>query len=89
MCNSYTSVSYTWEQGQDAAFTVTVPMATSSWTVVMTFDKAITTLNAWNGVLSGCTNGTVCSYTNKVLYIKREESTLKNDQNQQHFVFSG
>jgi hypothetical protein len=65
-CSTITRLGYTWQQGQDGKFNFIVPTSASSWTVVATFDKAITTFNAWNGVLVGCAGGTVCTFTNLV-----------------------
>ena len=54
---------------QDGVFNFVVPMATSSWTIVVTFDKPITTLSPWQGILvSPCVGGTVCTFTNQVQF---------------------
>jgi hypothetical protein len=52
---------------QDGTFNFNAPTSTATgWTIVVTFDKAITTLNAWQGVVSGCLGGTVCTFTSQV-----------------------
>jgi hypothetical protein len=53
---------------QDGTFNFNAPKATTAtgWTMVVTFDKTITTLNAWQGVVSGCLGGTVCTFTSQV-----------------------
>ena len=65
-CSSNVNITYTWLQGQDAKFTFLVPVTVSTWTVVAIFDKPVTTLNSWNGILYECANGKVCTFTNKV-----------------------
>jgi len=65
-CDTVTSLGNTWSNGQDGTLNLIVPISTSSWTIVMTFDKPITTLSAWQGVVSGCVGGTVCTFTNQV-----------------------
>jgi hypothetical protein len=67
-CDTVTSFSNTWANGQDGTLNLIVPVTTSTWTIVMTFDKPITTLSPWQGILSagGCVGGTVCTFTNQV-----------------------
>jgi hypothetical protein len=65
-CDTVTSFSNTWANGQDGTLKLIVPATTSKWTIVMTFDKPITTLSPWQGVFSGCVGGTVCTFTNQV-----------------------
>ena len=67
-CNTISTPTYTWQQGQDAKFNFVVPTTTSSWTIEITFDQAITTLNSWNGIMVACEGGTVCTFENQVLH---------------------
>ena len=69
-CNTIAIIIDSWEQGLDGKFSFVVPTSVSSWTVVASFDKAVTTLNTWNGVLVGCVGGTVCTFTNQVMTFK-------------------
>ena len=66
-CDTVATVGSTWPNGQDGTLNFAVPVTTSSWTVVMTFDKALTSLSAWTGIVSGCTSGgNVCTFSNQV-----------------------
>jgi len=68
-CDNLIIIRGTWDWGQDGTFNLTVPVASSSWTINVFFDKAITTLNAWNGVETVCTasgGGTTCTFKNQV-----------------------
>jgi len=78
-CDTITSFSNTWPNGQDGTLNLIVPVTTSSWTIVMTFDKPITVLSPWQGVLSagGCVGGTVCTFTNQVLAMYKKISMYK------------
>ena len=78
ICNTISTPINIWQQGQDAKFNFFVPTASSSWTIVVTFEEAITTLNTWTGIVVGCVGGTVCTFTNQVKIIL---------QNLFHFYF--
>ena len=68
-CSTFTTLGYTWPQGQDGKVNFIVPVSATTWTVVMSFDSTITTFNAWNGVLVNCVGGTVCTFTNQVKWL--------------------
>ena len=53
-CDNLITIRGTWDWGQDGTFNLTVPVATSSWTINVVFDKPITTFNAWDGVETVC-----------------------------------
>ena len=70
-CDTIATLQAPWSTGQNGQLDFTVPATVTSWTVVMTFDKAVTSLQAWTGIVSGsgCTSGgTVCSFINQVAF---------------------
>jgi hypothetical protein len=68
-CDTSTTIVNTWTTGQDGSFKFTVPISTSTWNLVITFDKPISSLSAWDGISKGCSGGTVCTYSNEVRFI--------------------
>ena len=65
-CNTVASFVDTWNQGQDGNLNLIVPATASTWKIIVTFDKPVTTLSPWQGILVGCAGGTVCTFTNQV-----------------------
>jgi hypothetical protein len=73
-CDNLITIRGTWDWGQDGTFNLTVPLATSNWTITVFFDKPITTLNAWDGVETVCSasgGGTTCTFKNQVKNFKK------------------
>jgi hypothetical protein len=54
---------------QDGTFIFNAPKATtaSGWTIVVTFDRPINKISAWNGVVTtACVGGRICTFTSQV-----------------------
>ena len=66
-CDTIAKFTSTWSTGQVGELNFKVPGSTNSWTMVMTFNKPITNLAVWRGVVTGCTSGgAVCTFVNQV-----------------------
>ena len=73
-CDTIAITGNTWNLGQDGTLNLVVPAATSTWTIVVTFDKPVTTLSPWQGVMVGCVGGTVCTFKNQVFKFSNKKS---------------
>ena len=71
-CNTVATIINTWSQGQDGSLSLVVPATASTWKIVVTFDKPVTTLSPWQGILVGCVGGTVCTFTNQVFSLNKK-----------------
>ena len=68
-CENIITIRGTWDWGQDGIFNLTIPNSISSWTMSVSFDKPVTTLNSWDGSNTTCStngNGTTCTFNNQV-----------------------
>jgi len=66
-CDSIITLGSSWYGGQSGTLNLVVPSATTSWTIVLTFDKPLTSLDVFFGTVTPCTTGGfVCSFTNEV-----------------------
>ena len=53
-----------WGSSSNGQFEITVPEATSEWTIAVSYSKPINSLNAWEGAEESC-DGTICTFTNE------------------------
>ena len=53
-----------WGSVSNGQFEITVPEATSEWTIIVSYSKPINSLNAWEGADESC-DGTICTFTNE------------------------
>ena len=67
-CSEAYVVTSEWGTGQKANIIISVPTATTTWKVTVTYDKDVKGIKVWKGKNEEC-NGKVCTFTNK-----REES---------------
>ena len=53
-----------WSNGSNGQFDITVPEATSEWTITVSYSKPINSIVAWEGAEESC-DGTICTFTNE------------------------
>ena len=53
-----------WGSVSNGQFEITVPEATSEWTITVSYSKPINSLNAWEGAEESC-DGAICTFTNE------------------------
>ena len=53
-----------WGSTSNGKFQITVPKATSEWTITVSYSKPINSINAYQGAEESC-DGTICTFTNE------------------------
>ena len=62
-CSGTHTFTEQWSSGSNGQFEITVPEATSEWTITVSYSKPINSLKAWVGANESC-NGMICTFTN-------------------------
>ena len=63
-CSGTHTFTEQWSSGSNGQFEITVPEATSEWTITVSYSKPINSINAWQGAEESC-DGTICTFTNE------------------------
>ena len=63
-CSGTHTFTEQWSSGSNGQFEITVPDATSEWTITVSYSKPINSIDAWQGAEESC-DGTICTFTNE------------------------